>query len=179
MRLRVFRGSVLDAPADAIVNAANTELRHGGGVAAAIARAAGPELERESRQVAPCPLGGAVVTGAGRLPFRCVLHVPTIDYRSGGRRATAREIADGVTAALRLAAERGCRRVAFPILGAGVAGIPPEEACRAMQAGFAAAEKAGTAVEEVVVCAFSPTDQAAVDAVFGPPAAEPPTGLSS
>src|SRR5919201_2760903 len=62
---------------DAIANAANTELRHGGGVAGAIARAAGPELQRESRERAPIGLGEAVETTAGELPCRWVIHAAT------------------------------------------------------------------------------------------------------
>jgi len=170
MEVRVFEGSVLDAPADAIVNAANTELRHGGGVAAAIARAAGPALQRESRAAGHCPLGQAVATTAGRLPCRCVLHVPTIDYRNGGRRATDDELRTGVAAALRLARERGCASVALPILGAGVAGVPADLACRRIAEGLELALAAGDAPELVLVCAFSATDRVAAEAVFGPAA---------
>lgn len=167
MRVRVLEGSVLDAGADGIVNAANTELRHGGGVAAAIARAAGPELERASRAVGYCPLGSAVVTPAGQLAARCVIHVPTIDYRAGGRRADRQQLQAGVRQALGLAVAQGCRSVAFPILGAGVAGIAPEEACRAMDEAFREAQATGAAPEEVVVCAFSATDRAAARRVWG------------
>ncbi len=167
MEVQVFAGSVLDAPADAIVNAANTELRHGGGVAAAIARAAGPEMEAASRAVGSCPLGGAVVTTAGRLSFRCVLHVPTIDYRAGGRRATAAQLRAGVAAALRLARARGCTAVALPILGSGVAGVPAEEACRRIAEGLEVARAAGDGPDLVLVCAFSEADQLAAAAVFG------------
>jgi len=167
MEVRIFAGSVLDAPADAIVNAANTELRHGGGVAAAIARAAGPDLESESRAVGRCTLGEAVATTAGRLPFRCVLHVPTIDYRAGGRRATAAELRGGVAAALRLAKARGCGSVALPILGSGIAGVPAGEACRRIAEGLEAARAAGEAPDVVFVCAFSAEDGRAAEAVFG------------
>ena len=174
MDVRVFAGSVLDAPADAILNAANTELRHGGGVAAAIARAAGPELEAASRAVGLCPLGAAVATTAGRLRFRCVLHVPTIDYRAGGRRATAAELRAGVAAALHLAKARGCGAVALPILGSGVAGVPAAEACRRIAEGLEVARSAGDGPEVVLVCAFSEADRRAAAAVFGAGGAAPP-----
>lgn len=167
MEVRVFAGGVLEAPAEAIVNAANTELVHGGGVAAAIAAAAGPEFVAASRAAAPCPLGAAVATTAGRLPFRCVLHVPTIDYRAQGRRATAEELGAGVAAALRLAAARGCGSVALPLLGAGIAGVPAAEACRRIAAGLEAACAAGEAPGVVLICAFSAEDRRAAAAVFG------------
>ncbi len=173
MDVRVFTGSILDAPAEAIVNAANTELRHGGGVAAAIARAAGPAFEQASRAVGHCALGAAVATTAGDLPFRCVLHVPTIDYRAGGRRASAEELRDGVAAALRLAKERGCGSVALPILGSGVAGVPAAEACRRIALGLEAARASGNAPDAVLICAFSTSDVRAVESVFGPARASP------
>lgn len=169
MRVTVFEGSVLAAGAEAVVNAANTELRHGGGVAAAIARAAGPELERESAAVGYCALGDAVATGAGRLAAKCVIHVPTVDYRRGGRRATPEELGRGTARALQLAHERGCRSVAFPLLGAGVAGFAPATACELMKDGFARAEQSGQAPEEVFVCAFSAADRAAVRRIWPQP----------
>ena len=169
MEVRVFAGSVLEAPVEAIVNAANTELRHGGGLAAAIAAAAGPDFERASRQAGFCPLDSAVATAAGRLPFRCVLHVPTLDYRAGGRTATPAELRDGVAAALRLARERGCGSVAFPILGAGVAGLSPEEACRGIAEGLAAAGGGpDDGPRTVLVCAYRPAEQRAAERVFPP-----------
>ncbi len=166
MEVAVLAGSVLDAGAEAIVNAANTELRHGGGVARAIAVAAGPALEAESRRVAPCPLGQAVATGPGRLGCRLVLHVPTLDWTTG-RRATPAELADGVRTALELAAAAGCRSVAFPLLGAGIAGLGARAACRALAAAFAHAAASGPVPERVIVCAFTEDDQAAARAVFG------------
>lgn len=159
MGVSVHAGSVLDVPADAIVNAANTELRHGGGVAAAIAAAAGPELVADSRRVAPCPLGSAAATVAGRLPVRCVIHVPTVDYRAG-RAASAAELTAGTAAALDLARARGCRRVAFPLLGAGIAGTDATSALRAMVAAFAADL-------DIVVCAYAAADRRAAATVLG------------
>jgi O-acetyl-ADP-ribose deacetylase (regulator of RNase III) len=168
MRVEVLDGGVLAADAEALVNAANTELRHGGGVALAIARAAGEAFVRESEAVGYCPLGRAVCTGAGRLPARVVVHVPTIDYRAGGRRATRDELRQGVREALRLAAERGCRSIAFPILGAGIAGFTPEEACAIMAEAFRQVEAEGApAPERVVVCAYSEADRRAVRATWG------------
>src|SRR3954471_15697185 len=85
---------------DAIANAANTELRHGGGVAAAIARAAGPELERESRERAPIGLGEAVETTAGEMPARWVIHAATMEL---GGPTSADIIRDATAATLRRA----------------------------------------------------------------------------
>ena len=110
---------------DAIANAANTHLLHGGGVAGAIARAAGPELERESREKAPIGLGEAVATTAGDLPSRWVIHAATmgLDGRTSAgiiRRATA--------ATLWKADELGARSLALVAFGTGVGGFPLQEA---------------------------------------------------
>jgi O-acetyl-ADP-ribose deacetylase (regulator of RNase III)/predicted enzyme related to lactoylglutathione lyase len=173
-RVEVFEGDILDVCADALVNAANTQLRHGGGVAAAIAGAAGPELVAESERAGFCPLGQAVATTAGRLPARRVIHVPTIDYTTG-RRATPADITAGTRAALEICRREGLRRVALPLLGAGVAGLPPERVVAAMRDAWG-----DFGDLEVVVCAHSPSDRAAVRAVLGeklPTAAATPPDL--
>jgi O-acetyl-ADP-ribose deacetylase len=110
---------------DAIANAANTHLLHGGGVAGAIARAAGPDLERESREKAPIGLGEAVATTAGDLPSRWVIHAATmaLDGRTSAdiiRRATA--------ATLWKADELGARSLALVAFGTGVGGFPVDHA---------------------------------------------------
>jgi O-acetyl-ADP-ribose deacetylase (regulator of RNase III) len=170
MEVEVFAGSVLEPEADGVVNAANTQLRHGGGVAAAIARAAGPEFVRASDAIGHCPLGQAVATAAGRLRARVVIHVPTVDYTAAPRRtATASELRQGVAAALRLAHAHGCRTLALPILGAGVAGLPAVTACRLMAEGFALAAAEGATPERLIVCAFTEADRAAAATVWGPP----------
>src|SRR5947209_17658221 len=99
-------GDVTALEVDAVANAANTELRHGGGVAGAIARMAGPELERESRERAPIGLGDAVETSGGELPCRWVIHAATMEL--GG--PTSAEIISRATAStLRRAEELGAR----------------------------------------------------------------------
>ena len=116
---------------DAIANAANTDLLHGGGVAAAIARAAGPELERESRERAPIGLGEAVETTAGHMPARWVIHAATMEL--GG--PTSADIIGRATAAtLAKAEELGARSVGLVAFGTGVGGFPLAEAARIMVA---------------------------------------------
>jgi O-acetyl-ADP-ribose deacetylase (regulator of RNase III) len=112
---------------DAIANAANTELRHGGGVAAAISRAAGPGLQQESERKAPVALGEAVETSAGSLPARWVIHAATMELggpTSAGiiRRATASTLA--------LADALGAKSLALVAFGTGVGGFDMEEAAR-------------------------------------------------
>jgi O-acetyl-ADP-ribose deacetylase (regulator of RNase III) len=112
---------------DAIANAANTELRHGGGVAAAIARAGGPEVNRESRKRAPIGLGEAVETSGGEMPCRWVIHAATMEL--GG--PTSADIIRRATAStLQVAESLGARSLALVAFGTGVGGFPVDEAAR-------------------------------------------------
>ena len=110
----------------AIVNAANTDLRSGGGVAGAIHRAAGPELEREARSLAPIRPGEAVITGGHNLPNRYVIH--TLGPVYGQDRPEAELLANCYRNALALAEESGMDSIAFPAISTGVFGYPVEEA---------------------------------------------------
>jgi O-acetyl-ADP-ribose deacetylase len=110
----------------AIVNAANAELRSGGGVAGAIHRAAGPELEREARPLAPIRAGEAVITGGHDLPNRYVIH--TLGPVYGQDRPEAELLATCYRNALALAEENGIDSIAFPAISTGIFGYPVEEA---------------------------------------------------
>ena len=110
---------------DAIANAANTQLLHGGGVAGAIARAGGPQVDAESRRKAPIALGDAVETTAGDMPSRWVIHAATMHL--GG--PTSADIIRRATAAtLWKAEELGAKSVALVAFGTGVGGFPLDEA---------------------------------------------------
>jgi O-acetyl-ADP-ribose deacetylase (regulator of RNase III) len=127
--LEVRQADVTALEVDAVANAANTELRHGGGVAGAIARAAGPELQRESRERAPIGLGEAVETTAGDMPARWVIHAATMEL--GG--PTSGEIIERATGStLARADELGARSLALVAFGTGVGGFPLDEAARIM-----------------------------------------------
>lgn len=123
----VVKHDLLREPVDCIVNAANGMLAHGGGVAAAIARAAGPALDEECRRIVaergPLEVGEAVATTAGKLPHKGVIHV--VGPRQGDGDEQAR-IATALESAFELAARRGWRSLAFPAVSAGIFGVPPE-----------------------------------------------------
>jgi O-acetyl-ADP-ribose deacetylase (regulator of RNase III) len=112
---------------DAIANAANTDLAHGGGVAGAISRAGGPEVQRESDEKAPIGLGEAVETTAGDMPARWVIHAATM--RLGGP-TSAEIIRDATAATLARAEALGARSLALVAFGTGVGGFSIEEAAR-------------------------------------------------
>jgi O-acetyl-ADP-ribose deacetylase (regulator of RNase III) len=129
-RLEVQQADVTKLEVDAIANAANTRLLHGGGVAGAIARAAGPELERESRERAPIGLGEAVETTAGNMPSRWVIHAATM-VNPGGR-SSAEVIEKATRSTLAVAERLGARSLALVAFGTGVGGFPLDEAARIM-----------------------------------------------
>jgi O-acetyl-ADP-ribose deacetylase len=128
-KLEVIAADVTKLEVDAIANAANTQLRHGGGVAGAISRAGGPEVQRESDEKAPIDLGEAVETTAGDMPARWVIHAATMEL--GG--PTSAEIIERATrSTLAKAEELGCRSLALVAFGTGVGGFPLDEAARLM-----------------------------------------------
>ena len=122
---QVVRGNLLEEPVDAIVNAANGHLAHGGGVAGVIARAAGPALQEESdrmvRERGPLAAGSAVVTSAGRLPFKGVIHAVGPRQGEGDERA---KLVRALGAAFRLASDAGWNSVAFPAVSSGIFAVP-------------------------------------------------------
>jgi len=126
------RGNLLDEPVDAIVNAANGHLAHGGGVAAIIARAAGPELQAESDRIVsergPFPAGSAVVTTAGKLPFKGVIHAVGPRQGEGDEEA---KLVQALTSAFGCARERGWASVSFPAVSSGIFAVPLDVCARA------------------------------------------------
>ncbi|MGZ4183489.1 MAG: macro domain-containing protein [Solirubrobacteraceae bacterium] len=124
-RVEVLEADITRLKVDAIANAANTDLKHGGGVAGAISRAGGPSVQRESDERAPIRLGEAVETTAGEMPCRWVIHAATMEL--GG--PTSGEIIRSATAStLRKADELGATSLALVAFGTGVGGFPVSEA---------------------------------------------------
>lgn len=125
--IEVEQADITKLEVDAIANAANTDLRHGGGVAGAISRAGGQVVQQESNRKAPIGLGEAVETSAGDMPARWVIHAATM-YLGG---PTSAEIIRQATAStLQKADELGARSLALVAFGTGVGGFPLTEAAR-------------------------------------------------
>ena len=129
MELEVLQADVTKLEVDAIANAANTRLMHGGGVAGAISRAGGPDVQRESDEKAPIGLGEAVETTAGDMPARYVIHAATMEL---GGPTSAEIIGRATESTLAKADELGCRSLALVAFGTGVGGFPLDEAARIM-----------------------------------------------
>jgi len=131
LELEVRDGDIAAVEADAVANAANDRLWMGAGVAGAIKRAGGEEIEREAMALGPIPLGSAVATGAGRLPARWVIHGAVM----GRDLQTGPEIVGHTTrSCLELADELGCDSLALPAFGTGVGGFPLGDCARIMVA---------------------------------------------
>jgi len=127
--LEVMAADVTQLEVDAIANAANTMLRHGGGVAGAISRAGGPDVQRESDERAPIELGEAVETTAGDMPARWVIHAATMEP---GGPTSATIIEQATRSTLAKAEELGARSLALVAFGTGVGGFPIDDAARIM-----------------------------------------------
>ena len=148
--IEILRADITTLDVDAIVNAANEALRGGGGVDGAIHRAGGPEILEECRRLGGCAPGEAKATTGGRLPARYVIHTVGPVWR-GGSEGEADVLGACHRNALRVAAELGCRRVAFPAISTGAYGYPLEQAAEVAVAAVADHEEL---VAEVVFVLF-------------------------
>jgi O-acetyl-ADP-ribose deacetylase (regulator of RNase III) len=159
-KIEVLDTDITQLEVDAIANAANTRLIHGGGVAGAIRRAGGPELESESERRAPIRLGEAVETTGGAMPCRWVIHAATMEL--GG--PTSAEIIRRATAStLQKADELGAKSVALVAFGTGVGGFPLDEAARIEVAEVRRHLEGGSGLERVVFAVRGDAAQEAFD----------------
>lgn len=163
---QVVRGNLLEEPVDAIVNAANGHLMHGGGVAGVIARAAGPRLQADSdrivREHGVLPTGAAAVTTAGKLPFKGVIHVVGPHHGEGDEED---KLQHALIAAFRCAHDAGWHSVAFPAVSAGIFAVPVEICARsyvsAVRHWVAAEPRSPLALIRLCLC-----EQAVINAVL-------------
>ena len=163
--IEVLDTDITKLEVDAIANAANTDLAHGGGVAGAISRAGGPSVQQESDQRAPIGLGEAVETTAGDMPSRWVIHAATM--RLGG--PTSEDIIRRATAStLATADQLGARSLALVAFGTGVGGFPLEDAARVEVEEVRRHLEGDTQLERVVFAVHGEAAKAAFDAALGP-----------
>ena len=155
-RIKVIQADITRTEADAIVNAANSSLLGGGGVDGAIHRAGGPEILEECRAIVArqggCRTGEAVITTAGKLPARYVIHTVGPVW-SGGTQDEPEKLANCYRNSLKLAVENNCRTVAFSNISTGVYGYPkPEAAHIALSETVAFLQKNPLPEEVIFVC---------------------------
>jgi len=145
-RITLREGDVTEQAVDAIVNAANSALVLGSGVAGAVREKGGPAIQAECDAIGPIAVGDAAVTGAGRLRARLVIHAAGMPP---GGAASEESVRASVRRSLELAAERGCRTIAIPAVGAGVGGLAVQRCAEILLEEARAHLDGETSLEEV------------------------------
>ena len=149
--IEVRQADITNLEVEAIANAANTQLRHGGGVAGAIVRAGGPVVQAESDEVAPIGLGEAIETTAGEMPSRWVIHAATMEL---GGPTSAEVIREATASTLSKADELGAKSLGLVAFGTGVGGFPVEDAARIEVEEVQRHLDEGSGLERVVFAVF-------------------------
>src|SRR5271156_1380858 len=150
-KIMIQQGDLTDMDTDAIVNAANNDLQLGAGVAGAIRRKGGDEIQRECDAIGSIPVGYAAITGGGKLKERHVIHAASMQL---GGQTTAANLRTSVAHSLRIAAERGLKTIAFPAVGTGIAGFPLDECASIMLEEAARHLKGETSLEKIYFVLF-------------------------
>ncbi len=153
----VIWGDITKVEVDAIVNAANEGLRGGGGGDGAIHRAGGPVIREECRRIGRCPTGSAVITTAGRLPAKHVIHTVGPVWQGGGKKEPDL-LRSAYDSSLRLAEEQALKSIAFPSISTGAYGYPIREAARVAIGATLDRLRGGTGLERIVFVLFSEHD---------------------
>lgn len=148
----IERGDITDAEVDAVVNAANSELWMGAGVAGALKRKGGNVIEEDALRQGPIEIGEAVLTVAGNLPATHVIHAATMGK---DLKADPETIVAATKSALAIAEKRKLASIAFPALGSGVGGVPPVQSAEAMLSTLVAHVKQGnSSLQKVLVVVY-------------------------
>jgi len=150
-KIIIQQGDLTEMQTDAIVNAANNDLILGAGVAGAIRRKGGEQIQRECDAIGSIPVGYAAITTGGKLPAKYVIHAASM--RLGGA-TTAEALRQSTAHALRIAADRDLRTLAFPAVGTGVAGFPMKECAEIMLQEAARHLANGTSLETIYFVLF-------------------------
>ncbi len=152
-RVRVIEGDLTEAAVDAIVNAANTYLQHGGGVAGAIVRRGGAIIQEESNRIGPVPVGECAITSAGKLRARHVIHAIGPRWGEGDEE---RKLRSAVRNALKMATDKGLGSIAMPAISAGIFGFPKERCARITVEEIAAFADEDSTLKEIDIYLIDP-----------------------
>lgn len=150
------QGDITELTTDAIVNAANEDLILGGGVAGAIRKKGGPSIQEECNKIGRIKVGEAVVTGAGNLKAKYVIHAVGPRYGEGNE---DEKLKNATWNSLLRATEKNCRSIAFPAISTGIFGFPKERCASIMlKTAIEFLEQQKTSLEEVIFCLYSQED---------------------
>ena len=127
MEIKIIKGDITELDVEAIVNPANSFMSMGGGLALIIKRKGGDEIEREAKRFAPVPVGKAIITKAGKLKAKYVIHAPTMHRPM---RIPPENVYQATKAAMKCAIDHGIESLAIPALGTGVGAVTKEEAAK-------------------------------------------------
>ena len=156
-KIEVIKGDITTIQVDAIVNAANNSLLGGGGVDGAIHRAGGPVILEECRKIVftqgPCETGNAVITSAGNLPSRFVIHAVGPVW-IGGNSNESQKLRNCYLNSLKLAIENKCKSIAFPNISTGVYGFPKSKAAEVATKTVVEFLKSNVEMERVIFVCF-------------------------
>jgi O-acetyl-ADP-ribose deacetylase len=161
-RIEILQGDLVAMDTDAIVNAANNDLQLGGGVAGAIRRSGGPQIQKECDEIGPVPVGGAAITSGGNLKARYVIHAASMQL---GGRTSAQSLRSSTAHALRIAAQKELKTIAFPAIGTGIAGFPMRECAEIMLREAAKHLEGHTSLQKIYFVLFDQEALAAFNSV--------------
>jgi O-acetyl-ADP-ribose deacetylase len=155
--IEIRLGDITDFDVDAIVNAANNDLQLGGGLAGAIRRKGGPQIQAQCDKIGTIPVGGAAITSGGNLKARHVIHAASMQLGGG---TTAHSLRSSTAHALRIAAQNGLKSVALPAIGAGIGGFAMRACAEIMLQETVKHFEQPTSIEKVIFVLF---DKPALD----------------
>ncbi|HKV27210.1 MAG TPA: macro domain-containing protein [Candidatus Acidoferrales bacterium] len=150
-KIVLLQGDLTGMDTDAIVNAANNDLQLGGGVAGAIRRKGGEQIQRECDSIGSVPVGGAAITSGGGLRARHVIHAASMQL---GGATTAQALRSSTAHSLRIAAQNNLKTIAFPAVGTGIAGFPMRECAEIMLAEAQKHLQSATSLEQIKFVLF-------------------------
>lgn len=150
-KIVLMQGDLTEMDVEAIVNAANNDLQHGGGVAGAIRRKGGEIIQEESNAIGTIPVGAAAITSGGKLKARYVIHAASMEL---GGRTSAKALRSSTAHTLRIAKEKGIKTIAFPAVGTGIARFPVEECAEIMLREVVDHLKRGSSLEKIYFVLF-------------------------
>jgi O-acetyl-ADP-ribose deacetylase (regulator of RNase III) len=149
--IELVKGDITELEVDAIVNAANSSLKMGGGVAGAILKKGGWSIQEECDRIGYCPVGGAVITGAGRLKARYVIHAVGPRMGEGDE---DNKLRSATLSSLKLAEQHNVRSIAFPAISTGIFGFPKDRCAKIMLRTAVEYLQKGSRIERVIFCLY-------------------------